>query len=154
MANILWMDNDRTFTMPFAMRLELAGHTVVRAHTVQEAEQNLKLPKDGVWNLILIDIMMNAKQDETLGNRYSEEITRSGRRTGIVFYELNKAEIIRIGSAVGILSMRNDQEIMNKLESLEIPKNNIKHKMELADARDFGEWVDKLLARGGTNGNG
>ncbi len=149
MACILWIDNDRTFLMPFVSRLEHAGHTVIRAHTISGGEFHLNhqeetLGADGMWDLVLIDIMM-AMQDKALGDRYSAEATHNGRRTGVVFYEINRERIASLGAVVAFLTMREDEDLKGELSVLGIPAENVRHKMDVSDTRDFQEWIEGLI---------
>jgi CheY-like chemotaxis protein len=151
MANILWMDNDRTFLMPFISRLEGAGHKVVQAFTIQEAEQYLSFPHNklgqgNTWHFVLIDIMMPIKQDQTVSSRYSAEITDKGKRAGVVFFSYNRNRIIELNAVPAFLSMRKDSNVQKDLIALGVPPANIKYKMDVSDTRDFLNWVDTLLA--------
>ncbi len=150
MANILWMDNDRTYLLPFISRLEGAGHTVIRAYTVAEAEWCLarpeeKLPEHTSWNLILIDLMMPIRQEKALGDRYSAEITKKGRCTGVVFYKYNEQRIDELGAIAAFLTMREDEELDEEVEALGLPPENFRHKMAVADTKDFLAWINTLL---------
>lgn len=154
MANILWMDNDRTFLMPFVLRLEAANHNVVRVESVFEAEYLLTHPNESLgtsssWDLVLIDIMMNVRRRDVKDQRYSREATEKGHRTGVVFFEYNKDIIHQQKAKVAALSMRNDQKVRDELVALGFPSGNIMHKMKVSDTRDFEAWVKKMLDQGG-----
>ncbi len=150
MANILWMDGDRTFISPFINRLELQGHTVKQAFTIREAEDLLADPKEalgaeGSWDLVLMDVMMSVKPDGNEDRRYSKEKTKAGQRTGVIFYESNRKRIAELGAVAAFLTMRNDREFKDELVDLGVPTDVIMHKMHLADTRDFARWVAALL---------
>ena len=157
MSNILWMDNDRTYLMPFITRLQFAGHSVVQAYTIGEAEHYLKDPKEkltagNLWDLIIIDIMMSVKGAGISDERYSAEITGKGRRAGLVFFTNNREAIANSGAAVAFLTMRDDEEVKTEAAALGVPAENLMYKMDVADTREFLQWVEKVLPRRGKNG--
>ncbi len=152
MANILWLDNDRTFLMPFVSRLEFAGHTVIQTYTVFEAERYLMCPDEGLgadrsWDLVIIDVMMPVKPDGSKNQRYGKEETANGHRTGVVFYEYNGELILGQGAIAAALTMRDDPKIRAELAAVGLPAENFMHKMAVADTRDFLAWVEELLAQ-------
>jgi CheY-like chemotaxis protein len=159
MANILWIDNDRTMLLPFVARLESVGHTVIRAFSIPDAEYHLNHPEERLgekelWGLIIIDIMMSVRRDEALGGRYSADATKNGKRTGVIFFANNKDRIAQLKTVTAFLTMSKDPEVVNNLLSLGVPQDNIMYKMNVADTRDFLVWVEELLAQGRGEGNG
>ncbi len=145
MAKILWMDNDRTQLIFHEKRLRVEGHEVVRAYTLTETEQLLSGSKD--WDLVLIDIMMNVRDEEE--NDYPPSKADGGHKAGMHFYERNRSRIEEIKAKVAVLTVRGESDIPKWFEGRGVPKENFRVKSRLlGDVAIFDEWIGKVLASG------
>lgn len=148
MAKILWMDNDRAYLWPHVVRLEAEGYTVVRTYSVSEAERLLK--KNGSWDLVIIDPMMNISEEEE--KAYPPSETDGGLKAGEVFYRRMKSCIEEIGAKVVVFTMRDDQEIIDDFTELGISMDKIKYKMDASDTALFIAWIEEILNNKGEKG--
>ena len=143
MAKILWMDNDRVFLWPHVVRLEDAGHNVTRAYSVSEAEDFLRKEKD--WDLVIIDPMMNVSEEEE--EDYPPSETDNGLKAGLVFYRRMRDLIKEMGAHPLVFTMRDDADIYECFQALELDGKNIMYKMDVSDTADFLGWVDSFIER-------
>jgi hypothetical protein len=141
MTKILWLDNDRTFLLPFVALLHNELFDVIRVYNVLEAE---KLLQDGTkWKLIIIDCMLSIGEDEEL--KYPPSVTDSGHVAGLIFFKRNKEFIRKIEAEACVFSIREDKTIINRFIEEGLKKENYLSKVDGADAIVFLKWVKNIL---------
>jgi hypothetical protein len=135
------MDNDKIGLGPHVDRLTIAGYQVVRAYTVSEAERLLR--DNESWDLVIIDPMMDVKEEEEAN--YPPSSTDNGLKAGLVFFERNRERIAAVGAQAIVFTMRGDQEIISNFVASGVRRKAIRNKMDAADGRDFLLWIEDVI---------
>ena len=78
MARILMVDDDQDFLSACQTILEAHDHTVETAHNVSEGEKKIK---NGTFDLIFLDIMMESPDD---GISLAHRLKKNGLKTPII----------------------------------------------------------------------
>lgn len=136
---ILWLDNDTAYLVPFVEALEDEGYSVVVVESLTDAEQSLR---DKKFDLLIVDIMIPtlSRKEET---RYRPEDTDLGYKTGLVFYKQNKEALQKAGTRVMVMTVRLDKAIMDDFIKAGLPGSAFATKYEMAEPTNF---LNKILA--------
>ena len=143
-ANILWIDNDPAFVLPFAIALDEQEFRVIIARTVSEAEAQLKSEEIAA---VILDVMIPVT-DAELASGYGSELTDESHKTGLVFYKRLKSVLDERRIPVLVLTVRVDREIVNDFIAAGIEPEAVATKMELREADSLVARVRQLLRRG------
>jgi CheY-like chemotaxis protein len=134
--NVLWVDNDPAFVLPFAIALNELEFQVVVARTVSEAEAQLK---SATFAAVILDVMIPVTDSE-LSEGYGAEATDESHQTGLVFYRRVRSTLEERHIPTLILTVRVDKGIMNAFAAEGVRPDRFATKMELREA-------DALVAR-------
>ena len=139
-GKVLWLDNDRSYLMPFVEELEDQGFSVIVAETAIEAEGRLK---GEAFDYVIVDVMVPTKtvDEEVI---YPKEETKRGYNTGVVFWRRVGKKIIEQGVGVLIMTQRLDQSIRDELTSAGVPGQNFARKFQLSDPATLVERLNSL----------
>lgn len=128
--NILWVDNDPAFVLPFAIALGEHEFQVVVARTVSEAETQLK---SDMFAAVILDVMIPVT-DVELNEGYGPEATDESHQTGLVFYRRVRSILEERRIPTLILTVRVDKGIMDAFIAEGIGSDRFATKMELREA--------------------
>jgi CheY-like chemotaxis protein len=139
---ILWLDNDKAYTIFGVSFLEEKGYSVTVVETPTEAEQKLK---QTTYDLIIIDVMVPTKTAQEEEN-YRPEETERGYKTGLVFYRKHRYLFSGNGTRVLVLTVRLDKTIQEEFSKAALPPEWFSTKYELQDVNDLYEKVESILS--------
>ena len=141
-GQILWLDNDKVFLMPFILRLKAEGYTVRQTLLLTEGLSELE---KNDYDLLILDVMLPVQeQEETL---FPPDHTNSGLQSGLVFYKKYKGLAEKKGIPIFVFTIREDVPIRNEFLGAGLPPENYMTKIEGADTAIFLARVEKLIEK-------
>ncbi len=141
-GQILWLDNDKVFLMPFILRLKAEGYTVKQALLLTEGLRELE---KNDYDLLILDIMLPVQEQEE--NLFPPNDTNSGLESGLLFYKKYKGLAENKGIPIFVFTIREDAPIRNKCLDAGLPPRNYMTKIEGADTAIFLARVKELIEK-------
>jgi len=142
MLRVLWLDNDQANTEPYVHALrQIEGLMVDGALTVTEAE---RLMQTRDYALIILDVMIPVTAAEE-NSSYPPDQTDDTHKTGLIFYRKHGKRLEKAGTRVVVLTVRIDEAIRREFAAAGLHPTAFRTKLELRDARQFVEFVQKTL---------
>jgi CheY-like chemotaxis protein len=144
---ILWLDNDKAYTIFGVSFLEEKGYSVTVVETPMEAEQYLEKV---TYDLIIIDVMVPTKtaQEE---EEYRPDETERGYKTGLVFYRKHRKLFSEKRTRALVLTVRLDKTIQEEFSRAGLPPDWFSTKYELQDVSDLFDKVESILGSSADN---
>jgi len=144
---ILWLENDEGQNVGFIVAMRQAGLDVTIARTVTEADRCLAQRR---YDVVIVDVMIPvSKQERAAG--YDEAATDSSHKTGLEFYRRHKDDLER-QSVVLVMTVRVDRDIRDDFLAAGLASDRFLLKLDLREAPDFVEAVQKRLPKASPNG--
>lgn len=143
MSRVAWVENDRSWIVPYIERLESVGHDIVVFTCASEAERAIFA---GHFDLVLLDVMLPlcAEDDPEV---YSPDRTRRGLDTGVLLCTRIVPHLRASRCGIMAITQRMDAEVVVLLTRAGLRDDEIATRLDLRDVDVFAERVLPLLAR-------
>jgi CheY-like chemotaxis protein len=143
-AQILWLDNDVAYLEPYVEALKDSGYETTVVATVGEATYRIN---NGVYNLVIIDVMVPTKsvEEELI---FKPEETEYGQKTGFIFYKHIQSQLIQHGTKVLIMTVRLDRDILDEFVHAGLQREQFATKFSLRDVNVFLKRIQSVLPVG------
>ena len=138
---LLWLDDNLAQIEVLAEALRAKGHEVKVVTTLEEAESLLGTH---TYHLLILDVMVptwSAEEEE----RYSPEATERGLKTGLIFYRRAQEMLRQKGTAVLVLTIRRERELLEAFMEAGLPEHCFATKFALRNPERFVEKVENIL---------
>jgi CheY-like chemotaxis protein len=138
---ILWLDNDPAYLVPFVEALEDENYSVTVVESLTEAEKFLRQAQ---FDLMIIDVMIPTL-NSTEETRYRPKETDLGYKTGLIFYKQNRETLQKTGTHVMVMTVRLDKAIMDEFIKAGLPSSAYATKYEMSEPTKFLDKVRSTL---------
>ena len=138
--DVLWLDNDVSFVIPYKEQLEAEGYHVTVVRTVSEASRKVHTY---TYDLIILDVMVPTK-GEAEEREYPPTETESGHKTGLVFYRRIRSKL-PAHTKVFVLTVMLDESVKAEFLAAQLPAGNFATKFSLRTVKDFRQRVNSIM---------
>ncbi len=138
---VLWFDNDRAYLRPYVIAMEQAGIDVDIVGTITAAKGAIAGRR---YDAVILDVMIPTKspeEDET----YTNELTKNGILTGLVFYERELRKLAEGGMPVLVLSVLGDKSLREAFADRGVTPDRLRTKVALKDVESLVDAVKRLF---------